>query len=98
MSVSSTSSNPAASYDSVLKNFKQTLSERHTPRNLVFLNIIIALFLLSSILLCVIDYFLLVQQVNSINDLNEYSLNSQIKSLMEIVLVGNARSLIDVST
>ena len=98
MSVSSTSSNPAASYDNVLKNFKQTLSERHTPRNLVFLNIIIALFLLSSILLCVIDYFLLVQQVNSINDLNAYSLNSQIRSLMEIVLVGNARSLIDVST
>ena len=97
MSVSSTSSN-AASSNNIIKNFKQTLSERHTPRNLIILNIIIALIILSTITLSLIDYVLLIQQVNTFNDLNTYSINSQIRTLMTVVMVGNARSLIDIST
>jgi len=44
------------SFNRIIKDFKKALGERNTPKNLVFLNRIMIVILLSTIVLSAIDF------------------------------------------
>jgi hypothetical protein len=56
MSSMSSTQSGTISFNRIIKDFKKALGERKTPRNLVYLNRIMKLILLTTIVLSAIDF------------------------------------------
>jgi hypothetical protein len=74
--MSSTGSN-VMSFNRVIKDFKKALGERKTPSNLVLLNRIMIVILLTTIVLSSVDFGLLNSDVDLIYKRNEHNLMSE---------------------
>lgn len=96
MSMSSTSSG-ASSFDNILKNFKQSLGEKHTPSSLTLLNRVIVALLVSMIVLTVTDYQILRVEIENISGENWHNLNSEKRTLLTVLLASNVRSQVNIA-
>ena len=95
--MSSTQSGSAVSFNRIIKDFKKALGERKTPRNLVYLNRIMKLILLTTIILSGIDFGMHKLQVTDFGKENEHNLRSESRRLKEVQLASNVRSFINVA-
>lgn len=95
-SMSSATSNSVA-FNRVIKDFKKALGERRTPKGLIFLNRMIGLILIISLILSSVDFSLLKTDINSLNDQGSLSINSEIRTLKIVLLASNVRSLINIA-
>lgn len=71
------SSQSGNSFDKMIKDFKKALGERKTPGNLVFLNRIILVITLLSIVLSCVEYSIKRQLVVDLTLQNDYALKSE---------------------
>jgi hypothetical protein len=65
------------SFSSVVKDFKRTLGEKRTPKNVILLNRLLMLFLLSAIILQFIDYYILRSDIESLLSESHHNLHSE---------------------
>lgn len=66
MSSISSGTSTTFSFNRIVKDFKKSLGERKTPRNLVFLNRIMLLILLAMLILSSVEYSSLSQDITTI--------------------------------
>jgi hypothetical protein len=93
ISGSTTSSMP---FLKVIKDFKKSLGERHTPRRIIVFNRIIIGIVLILIALQGIDFSRLLEEVEAMNKENYLNLKSERRVIDQVMLAVNARSYINV--
>jgi predicted histidine transporter YuiF (NhaC family) len=79
-SVSSATSN-SMSFNKVIKDFKKTLTERKTPKNLIYLNRIMLVIFLITITLSGIDFGIVSSTVNILNRQSQRTLITEKRNL-----------------
>ena len=84
-------------FNRIIKDFKKALGERKTPKNLVFLNRIMIVILLTTIVLSAIDFGIHVYQLDDFSQENEHNLKSEERRLKVVQLASNVRSYINVA-
>ena len=79
-SVSSATSN-SMSFNKIIKDFKKTLTERKTPKNLLYLNRIMTLIFLVSIVLSSIDIGILTSTTTRLTTQPEVTIKTEKRNL-----------------
>ena len=95
-SVSSATSN-SMSFNKVIKDFKKTLTERKTPKNLIYLNRIMVIIFFITITLSGINYGIISSTVNILNRQSQRTMITEKRNLGLVQLTSNVRSLINVA-
>jgi hypothetical protein len=95
-SVSSATSN-SMSFNKVIKDFKKTLTERKTPKNLIYLNRIMVIIFFITITLSGINYGIISSTVTVLNRQSERTMITEKRNLGLVQLTSNVRSLINVA-
>jgi hypothetical protein len=95
-SVSSATSN-SMSFNKVIKDFKKTLTERKTPKNLIYLNRIMVIIFFITITLSGINYGIISSSVNILNRQSQRTMITEKRNLGLVQLTSNVRSLINVA-
>jgi hypothetical protein len=95
-SVSSATSN-SMSFNKIIKDFKRTLTERKTPRNLLYLNRVMTFIFIVSIILSSIDIGILTSATKELNTQTEVTLRTEKRNILLVELASNVRSLINVA-
>jgi hypothetical protein len=95
-SVSSATSN-SMSFNKVIKDFKKTLTERKTPKNLIYLNRIMVIIFFITITLSGINYGIVSSTVTILNRQSERTMITEKRNLGLVQLTSNVRSLINVA-
>lgn len=95
-SMSSTTSNSMA-FNRIIKDFKKALGERKTPKSLVFLNRIMIIVLTATLILSSLDFGLLQNEIENLNQGQDQNLRSQRRNLKFIQLATNVRSMINIA-
>lgn len=76
-SAAASSSASQMSFSSVVIDFKRSLGEKGTPRNVTLLNRLLLIFLISAIVLQFIDYFLMKASQSTLDQKSELDLVSE---------------------
>ena len=96
-SVSSASANNYSSFNKMIQDFKKALSERKTPRNLVYLNRLILIILFLTIALACVEFsFQRAFLTQTLKD-ETYTLTSQERAIQSIQLASNIRSFVNIA-
>jgi hypothetical protein len=85
------------SFNKVIKDFKKTLTERKTPKNLIYLNRIMVIIFLITITLSGINYGIISSAVNILNRQSQRTMITEKRNLGLVQLTSNVRSLINVA-
>lgn len=85
------------SFSSVVKDFKRTLGEKGTPRNVKLLNRLLMIFLASAIVMQFIDYFLMRDKRAAIDHKTELYLLSEKRRVYQSMISIHTRSLVNIA-
>ncbi|CDW84462.1 pas domain s-box family protein [Stylonychia lemnae] len=96
LSLSSTTSGTYG-FNKIIKDFKKALGERKTPRNLIYLNRLMVLFLTLNMILSGVDFGLKQSNIENYDCNNQQVLAIQNRILAYIHMVSNFRSLINIA-
>lgn len=97
-SVSSMSStNSDNSFTKMIKDFKKALGVRKTPGKLMYLNRMIILINLITILFTIIEYYFKIMVTHGIAHEGKHSLGTATRNIYFILLASNIRTLINVA-
>jgi|LauGreDrversion4_2_1035121.scaffolds.fasta_scaffold12547_6 hypothetical protein len=83
--------------ETLIKDFKNKLNERRTPKTLIILNRMIIFILLCIIILTSIDFHTLRSDIEGIGAENEHNLGSERRTLSIVELSLNVRSYINIA-
>jgi hypothetical protein len=97
-SFSSTSgSSASSSTEGIIRDFKRKINERNTPTALLFLNRLIVIIIFGIMLLTLLDFSFLSEEVSSLGAELEHNLYSERRSLEFVELASNVRSFINLA-
>jgi hypothetical protein len=97
MSSASSATSNSMSFNKVIKDFKKSLTEKKTPKNLFYLNRIMILVFSITIILSSVDFAELSISIEDLEANSYRSIMTERRSMSEIQLTTNVRSLLNIA-